>query len=66
MVSVCINTIKNIIENLILLETIICDDRDLPWMNKKKKKTVHEQNSLYKDYHKNNNTKIFQNLTLLQ
>ena len=31
-------TIKNIMSNYILHETIICDDRDPPWINKDIKK----------------------------
>ena len=36
--SVYNTTIKNILVNFILHETIICDDRDPPWINNKIKK----------------------------
>ena len=66
MLSVCNTTIKNIMANFIPHETIICDDRDPPWINNRIKKLICEQNSLYKDYRKNNDTQIFEKLTLLQ
>ena len=66
MVSVCNTTIKNIMANFIPHETIICDDRDPPWINNRIKKLIYERNSLYKDYRKNNDTQIFEKLTLLQ
>ena len=52
--------------NFIPHETIICDDRDPPWINNRIKKLIYEGNSLYKDYRKNNDTQIFEKLTLLQ
>ena len=60
MLSVCNTTIKNIMVNFIPHETIICDDRDPPWINNAIKKLIYEQNSLYKDYHKHNDTLIWQ------
>ena len=66
MVSVCNTTIKNIMANFIPYEIIICDDRDPPWINNRIKKLIYERNSLYKDYRKNNDTQIFEKLTLLQ
>ena len=59
MVSVCNTTIKNIMANFIPHETIICDDRDPPWINNRIKKLIYERNNLYKDYRKNNDTQIF-------
>ena len=50
--------------NFILHETIICDDRDFPWINNRIKKLIYEQNSLYKVYDINNDTQIFEKLTL--
>ena len=47
-------------------ETIICDDRDPPWINSRIKKLIYERNSLYKDYRKNNDTQIFEKLMLFQ
>ena len=66
MVSFSDTTIKNIMANFIPTETIICDDRDSPWINNRIKKLIHERNNLYKDYRKNNETVIFEKLTLLQ
>ena len=66
MVSVCTTTIKNIMANFIPHETIICDDRDPPWINNRIKKLIYERNSLYKVYRVNNDTRIFEKLTLLQ
>ena len=36
-------TIKNIISNFIPLATIICDDRDPPWINSKIKNLIEEK-----------------------
>ena len=66
MVSVCNTTIKSIMANFIPHEIIICDDRDPSSINNRIKKLIHERNSLYKDYRKNNHTQIFEKLTLLQ
>ena len=43
-------TLLNIIQNFIPHETIICDDRDLPWTNKEIKKLVVEKNLAFKTY----------------
>ena len=59
-------TIKNIMANFIPHETIICDDRDPPWINNRTKILIYKRNSLYKDYCKNNDTQIFEKLMLLQ
>ena len=67
MVFVCNTTIKNItINNFIPHKTIICHDRDPPWINNRIKKLIYKRNSLYKDYRKNNDTQIFEKLRLLQ
>ena len=65
MISVCNTTIKNIIPNFILHETIICNGHP-PWISNRIINLIHEQNSLYKDYRKSNDTEIFEKLTLLQ
>ena len=64
MVSVFNITIKNIMANFIPHETIICDDRDFPWINNRIKKLIYKQNCLYKVYCINNDTQIFEKLTL--
>ena len=38
LVSVCNTTVKNIMANFIPHETIICDNRDPPWINNRIKK----------------------------
>ena len=48
-------TIKNIIRNYIPHETITCDDRDPPWINKDIEELIHENNQAYKSYHQNKN-----------
>ena len=41
-------TIKHVIRNYILHETITYGDRDPPWINKDIKKLIHEKNQAYK------------------
>ena len=41
-------TLLNIVQNFIPHETIICDDRDPPWINKEIKKLMTEKNSAFK------------------
>ena len=43
-------TIKNIMSNYIPHETIICDDRDPPWINKDIKQLIFDKNHAYKSY----------------
>ena len=47
-VSVFNETIMNIFENFIPHETITCNDKDPPWMNKQIKTLIAEKNALYK------------------
>ena len=42
-VSVFIETIMNIFGNFIMYETIICNDRDPPWINKQIKTLTAEK-----------------------
>ena len=49
-------TIKNIIRNYIPHETITCDDRDPPCINKEIKKLIHEKNKAYMSYSQNKKT----------
>ena len=63
--SVFNTTIKYIMANFIPHETIICDDRDPPWINNRIKKN-YETNNLYKVYRINNDPQIFEKLTFLQ
>ena len=43
-------TLLNIIQNFIPHETITCDDRDPPWINKEIKKLMLEKNLAFKSY----------------
>ena len=43
-------TLLNIIQNFIPHETIICDDRDPPWINKEIKKLMIKKNLAFKSY----------------
>ena len=49
-VSIFNDTILNKISNFIPHETIICDDRDPPWINSIIKKVIHEKNKQHKKY----------------
>ena len=46
-------TIKNIMSNYIPHETIICDGRDPPWINKDIKELIFDKNHVYKSYIRN-------------
>ena len=50
--------------NFIPPETIICVDKNLPWINNRIKKLIHERNSPYKDYQKKSDTQSFEKLLL--
>ena len=43
-------TLLNTIQNVIPHETIVCDDRDPPWINKEIKKLMIEKNLVFKSY----------------
>ena len=60
-------TIKNIVCNYIPHETIVCNDRFPPWINKNIKKLINDKNHVYKSYRQNeNNLPSFQNFQFLQ
>ena len=46
-VNILITTIKNILPNYIPHKTIMCDDRDPPWINKNIKQLILEKNQAY-------------------
>ena len=54
-------TIKNIMSNYIPHETIICDDRDPPWINKDIKQLILDKNHAYKSYIRNDKSLQFFN-----
>ena len=43
-------TIKNIMSNYIPHKTIICNDRDPPWINRDIKQLILDKNHAYKSY----------------
>ena len=60
-------TIKNIMSNHIPHETIICDDRDPPWINKDLKQLILDKNHAYKSYIRNDKSlQFFNQLQFLQ
>ena len=61
-VSIFKDTILNIISNFIPHETIICDDRDPPWINSKIKKVIHEKNKEHRKYINNKSNLLLQNI----
>ena len=52
-------TIKNIMSNYIPHETIICDNRDAPWINKDIKQLILDKNHAYKSYIRNDKSLYF-------
>ena len=54
-------TIKNIMSNYIPHETIICDDRDPPWINKDIKQLILDKNHAHKSYGRNDKSLQFFN-----
>ena len=60
-------TIKNIMSNYIPHETITCDDRDPPWINKDIKQLVLDKNYAYKSYIRSDKSlKFFSQFQFLQ
>ena len=49
-------TIKNVVSNYIFHETIICNDRNPPWMYKNIKKLINYKNHAYTSYRQNENS----------
>ena len=52
-------TIKNIVSNYIPHETIICNDKDPPWINNNIKKLINDKNHAYASYCLNENKSTF-------
>ena len=57
MVSIFNQTIINIPCNFIPHETVLFDDRNLPWMNKQIKKLIHEKKNIFNSFCRNNSNK---------
>ena len=61
------NTIENIVSNYIPHETIICKNRDPPWINNNIKKIINDKNRAHASYRLNeNNSSTFQHFQFLQ
>ena len=61
------NTILNILNNYIPLETIICDDKDPPWFNSRIKSLIENKNKIRKNYQRfKSNSQLQSKLNLLQ
>ena len=43
-------TILNIVSNFVPHETVICDERDPPWLNTRMKNLINDKEILYKKY----------------
>ena len=52
-VGIFAKTVFNIISNFILHETILCNDKDPPWFNKKIRTLIKEKNMAFNRYHNN-------------
>ena len=66
-VSILNDTILNIISNFIPHETIICYNRNAPWINSKIQKVIHEKNKKHKKYINNKSNFLnLQNINNLQ
>ena len=51
----------NIMQNFAPNETIICDDRDPPWMNKETEQLIEQKNQFYKRLIRSNKTLLYIN-----
>ena len=49
----------NIMQNFVPNETIICDDRDPPWINKEIKQLLEQKNQFYKQFVQSNKTLLY-------
>ena len=57
-VNILAATVFNIMSNFIPNKTILIDDRDSPWIDKKMKGLIHEKNLVHKKHLKKNNSDI--------
>ena len=63
---ICLTKIENTF-NYTLHETINCDDKDPPWINKDIKELIHDKNQAHNSYRQNiNNTFSFYQFEFLQ
>ena len=54
-VSIFSSTLLNILSNFIPRETIVCDDKDLPWFNRTIKSLIQEKKDTFNKYRKSKN-----------
>ena len=60
-------TILNILNNYILHETTICDDKDPPWFNSRIKSLIEIKNKIHKNYQRyKSSSQLLSKLNLLQ
>ena len=60
-VAIISDTLMNIMKNFVSNETIICDDRDPPWINKEIKQLIEQKNQFYKRFIRSNKTLLYTN-----
>ena len=60
-VSIFSDTLTNIMQNFVPIETIICDDRDPPRINKEIKQLIEQKNQFYKQFIRSNETLLYIN-----
>ena len=61
------NTVLNILSNFIPHETIVCDDKDLPWFNYKIKALIQAKNTAFNNFRNNSgNSELERRLVSLQ
>ena len=58
-VAIFSETLMNIMQNFVPNATIICDDRDHPWMNKEIKQLIEQKNQFYKQFIQSNRTLLY-------
>ena len=60
-VAIFCDTLMNIMQGFVPNETIICDDRDPPWINKEIKHLVQQKKQFYKRLIRSNKTLFYIN-----
>ena len=60
-VAIFSDTLMNIMQNFIPNETIICDDRDHPWINKEIKQLTEQKKQFYKRFIQSNKSLLYIN-----
>ena len=60
-VAIFSDSLRNIMKNFALNQTIICDDRDPPCINKEIKQIIEQKNQFYKRFIRSNKTLLYIN-----